>query len=240
MQKLSESIRKIIEADSRENAGEAIETAFRDAGFDRVCIAIDKRDRTEFMEAPDINTFGDDFRSDYMESRMVTCDVVAIKATQMHQPFWYDVTEKSDLPGASRFFGFLASHEIAGGLIVPLKSTRGLTSGVALSAAGLSGKNRNITAAGSALAHVAMIKLELIHAGTLSAENVHELVALTAQQHDLLKWAAEGKSNTDIATITGLSRRGVDYHMGQIFKKLGVNSKAQAVALLSKSSLLRR
>jgi PAS domain S-box-containing protein len=62
------------------------------------------------------------------------------------------------------------------------------------------------------------------------------LAKLTAQQLDLLTWAAAGKSNTDIATITGLSRRGVEYHMEQILKKLGVASKAQAAALLGRHS----
>lgn len=60
------------------------------------------------------------------------------------------------------------------------------------------------------------------------------LTKLSAQQLDLLTWAAAGKSNTDIATITGLSRRGVEYHMEQILKKLGVASKAQAAALLGR------
>ncbi|MCM2458644.1 EAL domain-containing protein [Rhizobium sp. CG4] len=60
------------------------------------------------------------------------------------------------------------------------------------------------------------------------------LAKLTAQQLDLLTWAAAGKSNADIATITGLSRRGVEYHMEQILKKLGVASKVQAAALLGR------
>lgn len=72
-------------------------------------------------------------------------------------------------------------------------------------------------------------------------ENPHGLLLakLTAQQLDLLTWAAAGKSNTDIATITGLSRRGVEYHMEQILKKLGVASKAQAAVLLGQYTAQR-
>lgn len=53
---------------------------------------------------------------------------------------------------------------------------------------------------------------------------------LSDVQAEILRWAAAGKSNGDIATILGISRRGCDYHMGAIYKKLGVSSRSQAVA----------
>jgi DNA-binding CsgD family transcriptional regulator len=53
---------------------------------------------------------------------------------------------------------------------------------------------------------------------------------LTDAQREILKWAAAGKSSGDIATIIGLSRRGCEYHLGEIYRKLGVSSRSQAVA----------
>lgn len=55
---------------------------------------------------------------------------------------------------------------------------------------------------------------------------------LSGIQHNYLRWAAEGKSSTDIAMITGATRRAVEYHFAEILRKLGVSSRAQAVAWL--------
>lgn len=70
------------------------------------------------------------------------------------------------------------------------------------------------------------IRLLALHGGSVAS-------SLSELQADILHWAAEGKSNGDIATILGISRRGCDYHLGEIYKKLGVASRAQAVAAYS-------
>lgn len=55
---------------------------------------------------------------------------------------------------------------------------------------------------------------------------------LTDKQATILQWAAAGKSNGDIAEIVGLTRRNCEYHMGEIFRKLGVATRGQAIAAL--------
>jgi DNA-binding CsgD family transcriptional regulator len=61
---------------------------------------------------------------------------------------------------------------------------------------------------------------------------------LSTIQLNYLRWAAEGKSSTDIAIITGASRRAIAYHFSEILRKLGVSSRAQAIAWLAHSSSL--
>jgi len=56
---------------------------------------------------------------------------------------------------------------------------------------------------------------------------------LSAKQIEILEWASQGKSNRDIATIVGSSKRTIDYHMSEILRKLGVASRAQAVMIFS-------
>lgn len=56
---------------------------------------------------------------------------------------------------------------------------------------------------------------------------------LSETQHEILKWAAAGKSNSDIAAILELSTSAVSYHLARIYKILGVATKLQAVALLT-------
>lgn len=54
--------------------------------------------------------------------------------------------------------------------------------------------------------------------------------ALSERQREILHWLHEGKTNWEIAMILNLSELNVKYHIDQIFQKLGVRSRAQAVA----------
>ena len=54
--------------------------------------------------------------------------------------------------------------------------------------------------------------------------------ALSERQREILHWLHEGKTNWEIAKILSLSELNVKYHIDQIFLKLGVRSRAQAVA----------
>lgn len=59
------------------------------------------------------------------------------------------------------------------------------------------------------------------------------LKELSAKQMEILEWASQGKSNRDIATIMGSSKRTIDYHMSEILRKLDVASRAQAIIIFS-------
>ena len=54
--------------------------------------------------------------------------------------------------------------------------------------------------------------------------------ALSERQREILHWMHEGKTNWEIAKILNLSELNVKYHIDQIFQKLEVRSRAQAVA----------
>jgi DNA-binding response OmpR family regulator/DNA-binding CsgD family transcriptional regulator len=58
---------------------------------------------------------------------------------------------------------------------------------------------------------------------------------LTAREADVLAWVARGKSNRDIAAILGLSPRTVNKHLEQIFAKLGVENRAAAAAMATRT-----
>lgn len=54
--------------------------------------------------------------------------------------------------------------------------------------------------------------------------------ALSERQREILHWLHEGKTNWEIAKILNLSELNVKYHIDQIFHKLEVRNRAQAVA----------
>ena len=53
---------------------------------------------------------------------------------------------------------------------------------------------------------------------------------LSFRELTVLHWMKEGKTNWEIAKIVGLSERTVRFHVGNIFNKLDVTSRTQAVA----------
>lgn len=56
-----------------------------------------------------------------------------------------------------------------------------------------------------------------------------DMPRFSAREMEVLKWTQAGKSAWETGMIIGLSEQGVQYHLRSILKKLGVNSKHQAV-----------
>ncbi len=53
-------------------------------------------------------------------------------------------------------------------------------------------------------------------------------LGLTAREAEVASWLLQGKSNPEIAVITGLSARTVEKHLERIYAKLGVESRLAA------------
>ncbi|MEM7010176.1 MAG: helix-turn-helix transcriptional regulator [Verrucomicrobiota bacterium] len=64
------------------------------------------------------------------------------------------------------------------------------------------------------------------------------LQTLTKRQLEILKWIAEGKSNSEIAIILEISPRTVEKHCENIFEKLGVDSRLAASRVFDNQKLL--
>jgi transcriptional regulator EpsA len=62
--------------------------------------------------------------------------------------------------------------------------------------------------------------------------------ALSARQIEILSWINVGKSNWEIAQIVDTTQANVKYHVEQIYHKLGVSSRVQAVAFAKDIGIL--
>ncbi len=61
---------------------------------------------------------------------------------------------------------------------------------------------------------------------------------LSPREHEVLRLVAEGLTSKQIGQQLVLSHRTVDHHLTSIFNKLGVDSRAQAVAVAARDRLL--
>lgn len=63
------------------------------------------------------------------------------------------------------------------------------------------------------------------------AHSLERVAPLTAREAECLGWAAQGKTNSEIAVILGISENTVRYHFKNVLGKLGARTRVQAVAL---------
>jgi ATP/maltotriose-dependent transcriptional regulator MalT len=67
---------------------------------------------------------------------------------------------------------------------------------------------------------------ELLATGeTVRKRTVDSLIDLTAQEAQIAKLARDGHSNQEIATLLFISPRTVEWHLGNVFAKLGITSR---------------
>lgn len=66
------------------------------------------------------------------------------------------------------------------------------------------------------------------------------LPQLSGRQNDVLRWMVEGKRNTEIAVILGLSRRTVEHHVRAILEVLLVENRATAIVRAMEYCAARR
>jgi LuxR family quorum-sensing system transcriptional regulator SolR len=63
-------------------------------------------------------------------------------------------------------------------------------------------------------------------------------VRLTRKERDVIKWVIEGKTAWEIGKIMCVSERTVKFHLTNVYEKLKVSNRAQAVAKVSRLGLI--
>jgi DNA-binding CsgD family transcriptional regulator len=84
------------------------------------------------------------------------------------------------------------------------------------------------------------IILPYLYAGVKRLYSFYQRIVelnLTSREQEVMRWIIAGKDNWSIGKILGVSERTIKYHSCNIYRKLGVNTRAQAISLyLSVSS----
>jgi DNA-binding NarL/FixJ family response regulator len=61
-----------------------------------------------------------------------------------------------------------------------------------------------------------------------NGDSLQRTFGLTAREAEVLLWVAQGKSNSDVASILGMSEKTAKQHLGTCFQKMGVESRTAA------------
>jgi DNA-binding CsgD family transcriptional regulator len=70
------------------------------------------------------------------------------------------------------------------------------------------------------------------------SRSAKETIYLTAREHEILKWVSEGKGCWETGAILGISERTVKFHLQNIYRKLNVVNRAQAITKAMRYSLI--
>lgn len=70
------------------------------------------------------------------------------------------------------------------------------------------------------------------------SRSAKETIYLTAREHEILKWVSEGKGCWETGAILGISERTVKFHLQNIYRKLNVVNRAQAITKAMRYALI--
>lgn len=239
MYRIAKFANTLREADHMDAVGRTIIDSFTELGFEQICLSTNKASAAELAENPDVKNFTDDCLRDYICGGMSNIDFNIRKGLTVRKPFWFTVKPDSKNKDDDRFADFLHSYGISAGFFLISLPLNGFFSGggCMLSADKRMVHNKQNLTLATALANISFMKLDMFVSNTpWPTERAPYLDKLNQLQLDLLQWASEGKSNADLAVILGVKRTTVDYHFRVIFKKMGVFTKMQAIALFSRDA----
>jgi LuxR family transcriptional regulator/LuxR family quorum-sensing system transcriptional regulator CciR len=173
----------------------------------------------------------------YIEGRQHRIDPIPEFALRSTEPFvWADVLGRRDLsPEQRAFIDEAVALGLGNGLGIPVFGPGGRNGYLGLDMG--PGRIRLSTQE----VHDLQVLMQVGHLIYLRlAGEKRGSTPLSAREREVLRWIAEGKSNTVIAQIVGISPNTVDTIVRRIFGKLGVNDRVSAVARGLGSGLLGR
>ncbi|MGX5736035.1 helix-turn-helix transcriptional regulator [Bosea thiooxidans] len=239
---LTETIEKLYAAADAGSLRAAMAESFARLGYDHFIMGVDARRREELGNAPTLTSLSDDAMKRYRIGNLAECDPMLAHAWNSDEPLHWSGgkdrgTYKNDCE--RRYAEFLRNLPLLSGIAIPLSRVAGKVSAIFVGSRGDVVHAPNAVRRVTVIAKVAMMKAALLGIANDGSQAALLDAELSSRQLEILQWAARGKSNADIAVITGQSKRAVDYHVSEILRKLKVSSRAQAVALTAASRLTK-
>jgi DNA-binding CsgD family transcriptional regulator len=175
--------------------------------------------------------FPDGYADAYVGKRWERIDPVLARTLRASRPFsWSDVVERTKLsPAQQLFMNECRDLKVHSGVVFPFHGP-----GYRVDVISISRRTSDAPdLARQAILHAASLqtltRYREITRVPLFTERSSDV--MTARELEILKWCKDGKSRDDIQKILSLSRQTVDFHLGNIFKKLGASNVTSAVVI---------
>lgn len=223
----------IGEADDPGSLLVRVHSGLHGLGFDNFNLACHKRRAEELILEPTLTTWSVPSITEYALHYQFEKDPLLAYASGYGQPKIWSPKEWKESLQFGEYANYLVGNGIQGGVTAPLTQRPGVMSAITAVSYTVSAITADTATAIYVIGQAGMLRagaLGLIESAP--APTPAALATLTDAQAEILDWARQGKTNGEIAVITGRTPRTVAYHMSEILQKLGVSTRAQAVALL--------
>ena len=200
-------------------------------GFDRVNFSVmfDRELDPKYWGFGLISTYPMDWQGYYIEQRLDIIDPVRRRAWGLAPPFWWReiLRNHHTTPEQIRFLQEGESAGLYNGLGIPFRGPAAQRAGVALAT---SIRRLIIPVNIGRIVAVANHFYAAYKRICRSQVILPATEILNATERDVLIRAAHGRKDREIAHVLGLSESGVNWYFRQIFLKLNVGSRTEAVA----------
>ena len=184
-----------------------------------------------------ISNYPHSWTSHYLCNKYETCDPVVTQAQAGQEPFHWgaDVDPAGMLAKAEQLFDEAAAFGIRCGYTVPVIDNQGGVAALTFAAAERNQPFIRVTERYEQAFQLIATCFHIHARRTLSNNRTVGGVTLTPREYECLRWAARGKSASEIGGILGIKRRTAAFHLDNVRQKLGVRTVVQAVARLASS-----
>lgn len=226
MVKIEDSITKINSAQDGQQAFDIFAGIMKQLGYDRVAygFATDHKSLGIKRQHGLATSFPDEWMSYYQKNNLIEIDPIPNYAMKNSVPSFWKPIEDSLIEGQSlQILRDAADCGLVDGAIIPLYSKGGDVAGLSLSSETLH-ENADLEM---------LAKIQFI--ATYFHEKYKSFIAgsydvkLSDKELQILIWAAEGKTDEEIALIINRSKPAVRYHWGRIYQKLDAFGKIAAI-----------
>ena len=213
------------------------QNVLKDYGFDRVVYtlitdhpSIKKPARHGVLE-----NYPEDWMSYYAEKGFEKIDPVIKTGSLSKMPFTWSELMENSLWSDEQYNLMHESAEagLKNGAGIPIFGGLGEVAGVGIaSSAGgvdINKKMLHVIRAITTQFHFRYCELEKERLASACGTEAPEEIRISSREREVLHWTADGKSDSVIAGILGISQDAVKYHRKNVYRKLGVSERTMAV-----------
>jgi LuxR family transcriptional regulator/LuxR family quorum-sensing system transcriptional regulator CciR len=172
-----------------------------------------------------VDGFPEEWVCQYIDGALIRIDPFPELAARLARPFlWSEIGTFSDLsPDQKRYMEMRAKSDLGDGLAIevygPKMRTGIIGLGFGKASPALSAPQILELQCAAQMAHIRFCEI---------TSKRRQVAELSPRELEVLRWIAQGKSNSVIADILGISRHTVDTMTRRLFEKLDVNDRVSA------------
>jgi DNA-binding CsgD family transcriptional regulator len=232
MKDLERYVDLIVASQTAQEAFDHFCDAMRKHGYDRIAYSLvnDHPSLGLFSRHGLATSYPEDWMKHYAAHNFSLIDPVTQRVLTKRTPFfWSDTTAKLDrLSPSLRMMDEAADAGLGDGIGISLRGDGTELVGVGIARSSLPASERNKPQDYNLLGGAYLLST-CLHETYRDLTIKTARAVLSAREHDVLSWGAEGKTDEDISMILIITVNTVRFHWKNIFKKLAANGRTYAI-----------